>query len=178
MARVGNLWTFQASCTNNTLTHNSSDNYIRTIKVESVNRSAAGGVSYGSETSLPYGTYNPITLTKPSGTVAGDLLIATLYFEDSGSPDPITPPSGWTALSSIDRASPVTQYGRQYYKLAGGSEPANYSWTLGLSANGQASMARFTGVHQTTPIDADGTWASGTSATPCSARRTSRPTAR
>lgn len=34
-----NVWAFQSpTCTENTLTHNSGDNYIRTIKVESVNR--------------------------------------------------------------------------------------------------------------------------------------------
>src|SRR3989344_3895307 len=32
------VWTFQASCTDNRLTHNSADEYIRTIKVEPVYR--------------------------------------------------------------------------------------------------------------------------------------------
>lgn len=165
LTQVGNLWAFQSSCTNNTLTHNSSDNYVRTIKVESVNRGT--GSSYGSQNVLAYGTYNPITLTKPAGTVEGDLLIATFYFEDSGSPSVVVSPSGWIALSSFDKASPP-QYGRQYYKLAGASEPANYSWTLDLSANGQANIARFSGVDQSNPIDAEGAWAFGTSAAPSS----------
>lgn len=57
LVRTANLWAFQTSCTNNTLTHNSSDNYIRTIKVESVNRNAvppAGDI-------VPAGSADPST---------------------------------------------------------------------------------------------------------------------
>lgn len=35
---TNNVWEFKAEGTNNTLFHNTSDNYVRTIKVESVNR--------------------------------------------------------------------------------------------------------------------------------------------
>lgn len=38
LVRSGIVWAFQPSCTNNTLTHNATDNYVRTIKVDPVNR--------------------------------------------------------------------------------------------------------------------------------------------
>ncbi len=38
ISRSGNVWVFDGDSTNDTLVHNSSDNYIRTIKVEPVNR--------------------------------------------------------------------------------------------------------------------------------------------
>lgn len=40
LVQSGTIWDFQTVCTNNTLVHNTGDNYIRTIKVESVNRDA------------------------------------------------------------------------------------------------------------------------------------------
>lgn len=38
LVRSGIVWAFQSPCTNNTLTHNAADDYIRIIKVEPVNR--------------------------------------------------------------------------------------------------------------------------------------------
>lgn len=40
----GNYWEFKTEGTNNTLVHNTADNYIRTIKVENVNRDAGGNI--------------------------------------------------------------------------------------------------------------------------------------
>lgn len=42
---ASNVWAFQSpTCTNNTLAHNSGDNYTRVIKVESVNRDGSGNI--------------------------------------------------------------------------------------------------------------------------------------
>ena len=40
----GNYWEFKIEGTNNTLVHNSSDNYIRTVKLENVNRDGSGNI--------------------------------------------------------------------------------------------------------------------------------------
>jgi len=56
IVRTGGVWTFTAAPPNNTLTHNSTDNYIRTIKLESVNRDGAGNIVIP-----PAGTLDPDT---------------------------------------------------------------------------------------------------------------------
>lgn len=48
------VWAFDADLTNDTLTHNSTDNYIRTVKVESVNRDVSGNIVIA-----PAGTTDP-----------------------------------------------------------------------------------------------------------------------
>lgn len=56
---ASNVWAFQSpTCTNNTLVHSSSDNYIRTIKVEPVNRD---GVPPAGNIVSPGGTLDPDT---------------------------------------------------------------------------------------------------------------------
>ena len=66
-----------------------------------------------------------LTINKPAGVVAGDLLIATieLYFSVDATPEL----AGWTLLRST-----VNGDGRltTLYKIAGGSEPASYTFTF------------------------------------------------
>lgn len=50
---ASNVWAFQTTCTNNTLIHNSGENYTRLIKVEDVNRDANGNIVAGGGTLDP-----------------------------------------------------------------------------------------------------------------------------
>lgn len=61
-------------------------------------------------------------ITKPTGTVAGDLLIAHVTVIGNINVDP---PSGWTNLGVSDEQDAV------YVKLAGSSEPSSYTFTSG-----------------------------------------------
>lgn len=79
-----------------------------------------------------------LTITKPAGTVQGDVMVAVVASgsNDAGSggtyEQPQTP-SGWTALTEQDAG--VNEWGaRTFYKVAGASEPANYSFVLGAGA--------------------------------------------
>ena len=69
-----------------------------------------------------------VTVSKPTGTIAGDLMIAVMQAADSG----ITPtyPSGWTQsiLDTTGLSSAAVAY-----KIAGASEPASYDFTIGGS---------------------------------------------
>lgn len=60
-------------------------------------------------------------VTKPSGTVAGDLLLAFITNVTPGSP--FTPASGFALVSGAATTDAI------YSKVADGSEPASYSWT-------------------------------------------------
>lgn len=73
----------------------------------------------------------------PSGTVAGDLLIAVCLASAGG----WTPPAGWTEhASSLGGASPL------YTKTATGSEPSTYTFvTTNATANSNAVIVRVSG---------------------------------
>lgn len=71
-----------------------------------------------------------LTITKPTGTASGDLLFAACHYYgfDAGP----TPPSGWASIDYASETSPKILAGHRlhvFYKVAGGSEPSDYSWT-------------------------------------------------
>lgn len=83
-----------------------------------------------------------LTITKPAGTVSGDVLVAFLN-TTSSSP---TAPSGWTLVTSSLLGDFI------YLKVAGGSEPASYAWTSG-SVTWSGGISCFSGVDNSTPWD-------------------------
>lgn len=83
---------------------------------------------------------------KPTGTVAGDLLIAVGCTNGSG--NPITAPAGWTQhANSLSNDNPL------WTKIAGGVEPASYTFTVANIANSIVVIIRVSGHNPTTPVD-------------------------
>ena len=70
-----------------------------------------------------------LMVNKPSGVVAGSLLLAAVYVDASSIPT-ITPPSGWTSLGTVSSGS---QRAQVFYLVAGASEPTNYTFTSSLT---------------------------------------------
>ena len=104
------------------------------------------------------------TVTKPTGTVAGDVLVAAIAF--NGTPGTITPPTGWVSIATaLGQANPKA-YG--WYLVAGGSEPASYTWTTTGSITSGCGISRYSGVDTTTPIDVTGVGTDGVAATSAS----------
>lgn len=91
------------------------------------------------------------TVTKPTGTVDGDLLIVTLGTRT----DTVTGvPSGWTLIDSLDTnpGSNILMY--TYWKIAA-SEGASWDWTWSGANNSKLwSCLRFDGTSSVTPINA------------------------
>lgn len=87
-----------------------------------------------------------VTVTKPTGTAADDLLVA---FFSSNNQD-CTPPAGWTELH--DEVTEVFRT-QVFYKIAGGSEAANYSFSIDASAPIVATISCFRGIDTSDPID-------------------------
>lgn len=84
-----------------------------------------------------------VTVTKPTGTLEGHLMIAVTHGYTS---DAFTPPSGWTFLELEDDGSSLRS--RAYMKTAGASEPANYTFTFQPGPGGGsigASITTFSG---------------------------------
>lgn len=88
------------------------------------------------------GTSTTATFNKPTGTVAGDVLVA--FFGGS----PSSAPTGWVLFAS---ETTLGLWG--YYKVAGGSEPASYSWPQSFNATFDGGISRYSGVDNGTPMD-------------------------
>ena len=113
-------------------------------------------VHEASATNQLSGSSSDITINKPTGTASGDVLVAAIYSAGNNITD--TPPSGWTQVTKVNINN------RQlwlYYKVAGGSEPASYTWTASYS-NAGGGIDRYSGVDNTTPEDATVTTNNGT----------------
>lgn len=106
---------------------------------------------------------NTLTINKPAGTVSGHVMIATVTTRTTGA---FTAPTGWTSVldSTATNIHQIT-----YYKVAGASEPANYSWTwTGATRRASGGIVDYSGVDNTSPVDvsASGTGASGNASVP------------
>lgn len=99
-----------------------------------------------------------VVVTKPSGTIQGDLLV--LHWALTGNPNPtlgsFTAPSGWTAITGVLSPGLTKVAAATYWKIAGASEPADYTFTVtgsGVSLQQFAEIHRIKGTHATVPID-------------------------
>ena len=114
-----------------------------------VERKSGGGVSFvakADSTSTANG--GSLTISKPTGTSEGDVMIAVLsYFEiDVNS---ISAPSGWTLRASrnINDFEGFRDHRfRVYTKQAGPSEGSSYTWTFSNSIPHAATLASYRNV--------------------------------
>ncbi len=114
-----------------------------------------------------------LVIDKPTGTVSGDLMLAHIALNYSSSSISAVP-SGWT-LTDSDSSN---FGGFVYQKIAGGSEPSTYTWSVSVlgSTSAVGAISSWTNPHQTTPVDvkseranASSTTATGDTITPTTA---------
>ena len=91
-----------------------------------------------------------LTINKPAGTVQGDVMIAAIAVTPSGAP--ITAPAGWTQIRRTVQGSATSNVQETYYKVAGASEPSDYSWTLSTSNGSAGGISTFYNVSTSSPI--------------------------
>jgi hypothetical protein len=99
-----------------------------------------------------------LTITKPTGVVAGDILIANLAQVNSLTAP--TAPAGWTLIDGRSLAGGTNRYAAIFYKVAGGSEGANYIFTVptGTTVTVIGAIVAFSGIDGVSPFDvANGT---------------------
>lgn len=94
-----------------------------------------------------------LTIDKPSGVVAGDLMIANIAKVGNDTTAPTS--TGWTPVDGISLGSPAS-YGAVLYRVVDGSEKGSFDFALGagtISAVG--SIVGFSGVDTSgsTPFD-------------------------
>ena len=93
------------------------------------------------------GTGASLSPTKPTGTASGHVLLAEVVY--TGSPT-VTEPAGWTLITTHTATGLTAKY---YYKLAGGSEPAAYTWNFSSSTNAAIVVAAYSGCNAAHYID-------------------------
>ncbi len=93
-----------------------------------------------------------LTINKPTGTQSGDVMVATIAVR----PDTTTiTASGWTLVRRMDNSSGNANSLAVYYKVAGGSEPTNYSFSFSTSTGAAGGIASIIGIDTANPIDGD-----------------------
>jgi len=102
-----------------------------------------GGIVQGEvSTTVNTTATSGVTIAKPAGTAAGDVLVACLALT-GGTVSGTGVPSGWSPIASVTSIANPHVFG--YYKVATASEPANYQWTLGSAVTNGAGIRRYTG---------------------------------
>jgi hypothetical protein len=108
---------------------------------------APAGIRFRSATtsSYPSGSTTRITVPIPPGTVAGDVLVASVGFGNSSATalPAITAPSGWTLVRRVDHGT-VNSLAIYWHAYAAGDLVP--TWTAGQSVGGAASISAYSGV--------------------------------
>jgi hypothetical protein len=102
--------------------------------------------------STAVGGSSTVTVAKPVGTQAGDLLIAALMLDRGSQIVVTTAPAGWKLIRRTDNSRYVGM--ATYYKMAGNTEPASYSFALDETAYWSAGISRISGADPAVPVQA------------------------
>jgi len=97
-----------------------------------------------------------LTINKPTGTTSGDVMIAAIAFRPYNAT--LTAPSGWTLIRKTSQSVGNNLAQAIYRKVAGASEPASYTWTLGSSpapVGAAGGIMAFYGINTTTPVNVE-----------------------
>ena len=103
------------------------------------------------------------TPTKPTGVVAGDLLLGFQASDVDGSFAAMTAPAGWLQIG-LGPTGATLPFLKVWQKAATGSEPASYGFPDATGANGSAAIVALYGHNSTTPVSAGPTFSSSTTA--------------
>jgi hypothetical protein len=90
-----------------------------------------------------------LAITKPTGVASGHVMVATLTATGTGA---LSAPSGWTVIQDATQGTASREI--TYYRVAGSSEGASYSWGLGSTRQASAGIIDYSGVNSTAPVDA------------------------
>ncbi|MBS1534166.1 MAG: fibronectin type III domain-containing protein [Bacteroidetes bacterium] len=99
-------------------------------------------------------TNTNITINKPTGVVAGDMMLVNIAKGGNNTNAPTL--AGWTLISGVNLGGGggTQRYGAVLYKVAGAAEPANYTFALGAGTDSASGgIVAFSGVDGTTPFD-------------------------
>jgi hypothetical protein len=124
----------------------------------------------GSKNNFSSTASSTVSLEKPTGAAAGDVLVASITTDLNASIEAGAVPSGWTPMPnvnplSINSSSTGGARVFAYYKVVSGSDPASYSWTLSAAQKWGGGMTAYRGVNNAQPLDTGVVTAANTSFT-------------
>lgn len=96
------------------------------------------------------GNGTSMLLTRPAAWVSGLAAFSGLYKENGNA---VAAPSGWVEVSGSPFAAGTSFWAHVFYKILGGSEPANYTWSWTGSVWREGGALALLDTDQTTPID-------------------------
>jgi hypothetical protein len=108
----------------------------------------AGAIELVATSSASQKKTTSIVVARPTGSANGDLMLAAIL---AGSTATITPPSGWTSVVTTTSGTAIRQ--SVFIKVAGASEPASYTWTVGTASHTVGAIATYRGA---TTVDVAG----------------------
>jgi len=94
-------------------------------------------------------------ISKPSGTVAGDVMIASIAVKPNTAT--ITAPAGWTLVRRMDNATAPASSLAIYRRTADASDSSvsNYLWSTSSATSAVGVIQSFSGVDTANPIDVE-----------------------
>ncbi|MFX1285394.1 MAG: EMC3/TMCO1 family protein [Promethearchaeota archaeon] len=118
------------------------------------------GISYiGYAEATDGDSVTTMLINKPSGTLKDDLMIAlvvsTIGSDNNGTSISSTP-SGWTLEHDYIHNASSGNHVYIYWKIAGDSEPSNYSWTWTDNCSWIGQINSFRNINTTSPIHIKG----------------------
>ena len=93
-----------------------------------------------------------LSVPRPVGVVAGDVLIASVDARLSAEAS-ITAPTGWILIRRDSSTPPGSLTQALYYKVAGSAEPTTYAWLFAAPASAAGSVVDFKGLNRSSPVD-------------------------
>ena len=112
-----------------------------------VGANASGAVTFESVATAAANS-NSIVVSRPTGTVDGDLLVGFVSGENDAGV--LSAPGGWTQIFQID--NPGNFVSGAWYRIAS-SEPASLTFTSTVSHAMNAAVLRYSGADAANPID-------------------------
>lgn len=112
-------------------------------------------VAYGTIQTANNGFTTSLVLTKPTSTAENDFLYMSVAVQRADVT--VTTPSGWTKLYEDDTGAATAGDLKlvTFYKLAGASEPANYTVTISSTGWMSGGIIRLTGADSGSPVGSD-----------------------
>ena len=108
--------------------------------------------SFRAATSNETSASSSLTIGKPAGTQAGDVMVAAIAIRPNTAS--ITA-SGWTLVRRINNTNTNPNSLAVYYKVAGSSEPSSYTFSLSSHTGAVGGIRTFTNVDTSAPVDAE-----------------------
>src|SRR5437667_186245 len=96
-----------------------------------------------------------LSISRPSGTLANDIMVASITAHDDASIPTIAAPAGWTSIVSTTSNGQNLRVST-YWKLAGtaGADPGPYTFTVSPSSRIAGGISAYFTVDTTNPINA------------------------